>query len=181
MAPENFDPLSAIPSGGEEIRRVELREMEIIKGAETVILQLRNGMNLLNQAVSLAPYMYADEEYQFKRNMLFTRLVAHGHALAYHHVRRIILTIRRRAAAGELNRGLRLSLPYFDDRELALKDYEIEVIPPGRMMFVPAFVALAARREQENAGQLDSLGASTRMHLLAGLKSLEQAFDNRSR
>ncbi len=180
-AAENADSLSAIPAGGQEIRRMELRELESIKHAEAVILQLRKGMSRLNQAVSIAPYMYADEEFQRKRNILLTGLVAHGHALAYHHIRRIILTVRRRAGAGDLNRGLRLSLPYFDDRELLLRDYEIEVIPPGRTMFVPAFVALAARREQENVEQQDLLGASTRIHLLAALKNLEQAFDSRLR
>jgi hypothetical protein len=180
-AEENLDPLSAIPTGGEEIRREELREVESIGKAEAVVLQLWKGMSVLNQAVSIAPYMYADEEYQLKRNLLLAGLVAHGRALAYHHVRRIILTVRRRAGANDLNRGLRVSLPYFDDRELALKNYEMEVIPPGRTMFVPAFVALAAAREQEKVGQENSLSPSTRMHLLAGLKSLEQAFDNRPR
>ncbi len=156
-------------------------ETELLKKAEGAILRLRRAINNLHQAVSLAPYMYADEEFQTKRAVLLARLISLGHAYAHREVRGIVRTIWRRALENDLNRGLWLSVPYFDDRALELKDYEFEVIPPGRTMFVPAFVALAASREQERVEQQDSLSPSTRIHLLAELKSLEQAFDSRPR
>ena len=177
------DPIS--PQEGEgfhlEAAPENPEEADFIKAAEGNIIQLRRGINKLNQAVSLAPYMFADEEYQCKRDTLLTRLTSLGHAVAHHHVREIVRKIRHRADANDLNRGLRLSVPYFDDRVLEMKLHEFEVIPPGRTMFVPAFVAIAAANEQEKIGQQNSLSASTRVHLLAELKSLEQAFDSRPR
>jgi hypothetical protein len=148
--------------------------------AEEIIRRLRSTLSLLHQAVALAPYMYADEEYRYKRGVLLTRLVSGGHALAHRRGREIVAKIERRWRAGELDRGLSLSLPYFDDRALEMKLYDFEVIPAGRTMFLPAFVVLAARREQENVAQRESLSPSTRMHLVAELKGLEQAFDRPS-
>jgi hypothetical protein len=156
-------------------------EAELLRSGEESILRLRGGINRLHQAVSLAPYMYADEEYQSKRGVLLSRLVSLGHALAHREVRGMARRIWRRAQANDLNRGLSLSVPYFDDRLLELKLHEFEVIPPGRTMFVPAFVALAAAREQEKIGQDTSLSPSTRVHLVAELENLERAFDSRPR
>ena len=53
-----------------------------------------------------------------------------------------------------------------------------EVIPTGRIMFVPAFVVRAAREEQAKAAQDTRLNPSTRRHLLAELKLLEAAFED---
>jgi hypothetical protein len=78
--------------------------------------------------------------------------------------------------AQDLNRGLSLSLPYFDDQVLAMKMRDFEVIPAGRIMFVPAFVVRAARLEQAKAGQDTRLSVSTRKHLLIELKMLEEVF-----
>jgi hypothetical protein len=153
--------------------------LEGIRESDELILRLQRGLNTLHQAVSLAPYMYADEEYLFKQNVLLARLISAGHAVAHQHVLRIVDQIRRRAGADDLNRGLWLSVPYFDDRALEMKLREFDVIPPGRTFFIPAFVAVAAAREQENVEKQESLSPATRMHLLAELKCLEQAFGGR--
>jgi hypothetical protein len=147
-----------------------------IETVERKFSQYRRSVDTLYQALSLAPYIYTDEEYQAKRAGVLSRLIPLGHQLSHLHVRSIIDTIDRRAKANDLNRGLRLSLPYFDDRALEMKLYEFEVIPPGRTMFVPAFVALAAVREQEKIEQNDALSPSTRMHLLEEIKILQRAF-----
>jgi hypothetical protein len=51
-----------------------------------------------------------------------------------------------------------------------------EIIPTGRIMFVPAFVVRASRGEQAKVAQDTRLNASTRKHLLVQLKALEIAF-----
>jgi len=137
----------------------------------------RRFVDTLYQALSLAPYIYTDEEYQSKRAEVLSRLIPLGHRLSHLYVGRIIETIDRRAEAHDLNRGLRLSLPYFDDRALEMKLYAFEVIPAGRTMFVPAFVVLAAAREQEKIEQDAALDPSTRMHLLEEIKILQRAFE----
>jgi DNA-binding IclR family transcriptional regulator len=55
---------------------------------------------------------------------------------------------------------------------------ELEVIPAGRVMFVPAFVVKSAREEQAKVCDDTRLNASTRRHVLQQLKRLECAFDD---
>jgi hypothetical protein len=133
-------------------------------------------LSVLHAAVGVSPYMVADEEYQRKRYGILGQLVNQGRALAHYEVQEIIRTIKRRASSQDLNRGLSLSLPYFNDQTLAMENYSFEVIPAGRIMFVPAFVVRAAREQEAKIAQDTRLSQSTRKHLLSGLSALEEAF-----
>jgi hypothetical protein len=144
--------------------------------AEADIASMQRFLFVLHAAVSLAPYMVADEDYQRKRYGILGQLVNQGRALARFETRGIIHTIQRRAAASDLNRGLSLSLPYFDDQTLEMKTRDFEVIPGGRIMFVPAFVVRAARDEAVKVAQDTRLDPGTRRHLLDELAVLERAF-----
>jgi len=146
--------------------------------AEACIASMQQYLNTLHLAVSLAPYIYANEEYQHKHYGVLGQLVNQGRALARYQTDEIIHKIGRRAKANELNRGLALSWPYFDDQMLEMKLLDFDVIPAGRTLFVPAFVVLAARREQARVAQDMRLNESTRMHLLSELKTLERAFES---
>jgi len=148
-----------------------------IEEAEARVASMQNYVSALHLAVSLAPYIFADEEYQRKRSGMLVQLVNQGRALARYQTHDIIGRLGRKAVAHELDRGFSLSVPYFDDQALEREMYDFDVIPAGRTMFVPAFVVLAARREQNQLQQDARLSESTRMHLLAELKELEQAFD----
>ncbi|MCX6027118.1 MAG: hypothetical protein NTY23_12840, partial [Chloroflexi bacterium] len=53
---------------------------------------------------------------------------------------------------------------------------ELEVIPRGRVPFLPAFVVIAARLESEKASRENGLTATTREHLLGQLRRLDLAF-----
>jgi hypothetical protein len=123
--------------------------------------------------------MVVDEEYQQKRYGMLGQFINQGRAMARYRIREIIQTIQRRAAAQSLNRGLSLSLPYLDDQDLRMKMYPFEVIPAGRIMFVPAFVIRAVREEQAKVGQDTRLSQSTRKHLIVELNMLETAFETR--
>jgi hypothetical protein len=145
------------------------------------IASMQHFLQVLHTAVGLAAYFVADEEYQRKRYGMLGQLVNQGRALAMYQTEGIIRTIKRRAAAGDLNRGLSISLPYFDDQSLKMKEYPFEVIPPGRIMFVPAFVVRAAQEEAVKVAQDTRLSASTRNHILAELCVLENAFESRKK
>jgi hypothetical protein len=145
--------------------------------AEACIASMQRYLGTLHLAVSLAPYIFADEEYQRKRYGMLGQLINQGRSLARYWTGEIIGKIQRKAAVGELDRGLSLSLPYFDDQMLEMRMLEFEVIPVGRTMFVPAFVVLASRREQAKVTQDTHLSHSTRIHLLAELKTIEKAFE----
>jgi hypothetical protein len=145
--------------------------------AEADLASMQRFLAVLHAAVSLAPYIVVDEEYQQKRYGMLGQLVNQGRAMARYQCQEIIRTIKRRASANDLNRGLSLSLPFFDDQTLEMKTHDFEVIPAGRIMFVPAFVVRAARREQAMVAQDTRLSPSTRKHLMDGLQTLEQAFE----
>lgn len=144
--------------------------------AEAHIASMQGFVRILHAASSLAPYMIADETYQQKRYGMLGQLVNQGRALARFQTRAIIATIRRRAIANDLNRGLSLSLPYFDDQDLELKTRDFDIIPAGRIMFIPTFVVLAANKELAKVEQDTRLSRSTRNHLAEELRMLESAF-----
>jgi len=149
--------------------------------ANAHVKSMQRFMEVLFLAVALAPYISADEEYGQKRYGMLGQLINQGRALAIYQTKEIITRIRERAAAGSLNRGLRLSLPYFDDQELRLDISKFEVIPAGRIMFVPAFVVRAVRQEEAKVSQDTRYNPSTRKHLLHLLDLLERAFETENR
>lgn len=147
-----------------------------LKEAEAHLASMQNFTNILHAASALAAYIVADPEYQKKRYGMLGQMVNQGRALARYKTREIIAKIKERAEANNLNRGLSLSLPYFDDQELKLENSSFEVIPAGRIMFVPAFVVRAVRQEAAKVAQDTRFNPSTRRHLLSELAMLEQAF-----
>ncbi len=149
-----------------------------IKEAEAQLASMQRFMDVLHIALSLAPYIVADDEYQHKRYGMLGQLINQGRTLARYETIDIVTTIKQRAAHHQLNRGLSLSLPYFDDQTLTLELNNFEVIPAGRIMFVPAFVVRAAREEQAKISEDTRLSTLTRKYLLAELKMLEEAFED---
>jgi hypothetical protein len=147
-----------------------------VQEAEAHLASMQRFVGVLHAAVSIAAYMVADEEYQRKRYGILGQMVSQGRALARHQTLEIVATIQQRAAAQSLNRGLSISLPYFDDQALTMKTYWFRVIPAGRIMFVPAFVVRAAREEQVKVAQDTRLSPSTRKYLLEELALVEEAF-----
>lgn len=147
-----------------------------IAEAEAYLASMQRFMTILHTAVALAPYMVASPSYQQKRYGMLGQLINQGRALAHYQTNDIIHTIKYRAQTHELNRGLSLSLPYFDDQLLEICLHNFEVVPAGRIMFVPAFVVRASRQEQAQVAQDTRLSFSTRKYLLAQLKMLEEAF-----
>jgi len=140
------------------------------------LASMQKYLDILFTARSLAPYIVEDEEFQRKRYGMLGQLVNQGRALAFHMTQTIIATIKERAAAQSLNRGLGLHLPFFDDQDLRIEYHDFVVIPAGRIMFVPAFVVRAVQDEQAKVSQDTRLSLSTRKHLLSELASLEEAF-----
>lgn len=104
--------------------------------------------------------------------------IERGRQLARLAVEELAREISRRAALGRLNRGLSISLPFFDDAAMQLRRREITIIPRGRVLFVPAFVALAARREAERVRRDASLSTTTSDHLLEELRWLGSVFES---
>jgi hypothetical protein len=149
-----------------------------VKEAEAHLQSMQHYVMILHRALSLAPYMSANEEYQHKRYGILGQLINQGRALANFKTNEIISEIKGRVEKQSLNRGLSVTLPYFDDQTIELEKSNIEIIPAGRIMFFPAFVVRASRNEQVKVAQDTRFNASTRKHLLAQLKNLETAFES---
>jgi hypothetical protein len=144
--------------------------------AEAKLASMQRFMQVLRTAIELAPYMVADEVYQEKKYGMLGQLVNQGRLLALYQARQIISIIERRSAADDLNRGLSISLPYFNDQALEIHIHNFMVIPAGRIKFARAFVVSAVRDEEAKVAQDTRLNPSTRKHLLIELRSLENAF-----
>jgi hypothetical protein len=149
-----------------------------VKEAEAHVQSMLRYTTVLHRALSLAPYISASEEYQLKRYGILGQLINQGRALANFKTAEIMREIRARAEKQSLNRGLSITLPYFDDQTLQMDTTNFEIIPAGRIMFVPAFVVRASRGEQVKVAQDTRLNSSTRKHLLGQLKTLETAFQS---
>jgi hypothetical protein len=147
-----------------------------VEEAEAHVVSMQRYAAILHRAVSLTAYMVASEEYQRKRYGILGQLINQGRALARYRTQEIIGEIRSRAENQDLNRGLSITLPYFDDQNLEMDKLRFEVIPAGRIMFVPAFIVRASRGEQAKVAQDTRLNPSTRKHLLDQLRTLEAAF-----
>jgi hypothetical protein len=100
-----------------------------------------------------------------------------GRELARLQVLEMIRKIQIRARAERLNRGLTVSLPFFDDAGQELRWRELVMIPRGRIPFVPAFVVVAARQEAARVQREPGLSDATRAHLIGLLEMLAQAFE----
>jgi hypothetical protein len=146
--------------------------------ANAHIISMQHFLTILFAARSLAPYTVADDEFEKKRYGMLGQLVNQGRALARYQTREIIRTIKERAKAQSLNRGLSLSLPYFDDQDLRIESHNFVIIPAGRIMFVPAFVVRAALEERAKIAQDTRFSHATRMHLMAELQMLGDAFES---
>ena len=148
-----------------------------VKEAEAHIQSMQRYVMILHRALSLAPYISVNEEYRRKRYGILGQLINQGRSLANFKTKEIISEIKRRVEKQSLNRGLSVTLPYFDDQTLVMDKSSMEIIPAGRIMFIPAFVVRAVHQEQGKVSQDTRLNQSTRKHLLHLLDLLEQAFE----
>ncbi len=147
-----------------------------VQEAEAHIQSMQHYVMILHRALSFAPYMSVDEEYQQKRYGILGQLINQGRLLANFKTNQIVFEIQQRVENQSLNRGLSITLPYFNDQTLVMDRTNLEIIPAGRIMFIPAFVVRATRGEQAKVAQDTRLNVSTRRHLLIQLKNLETAF-----
>jgi hypothetical protein len=134
-------------------------------------------IRIFRDVVALAPYVVASKGFQQKRYRLLGPWIKQNRELAQYETMEIIHALRRLGKDLTLQRGLRISLPYFDDQELALKLYEVNVIPACRIGFDPGFVAAAALSECEKIAQDDHFSPTTRNHLLNQLRLLETSLN----
>lgn len=151
-----------------------------VQEIEVHIAAMQSYLELLKNAVTIAPYMVADETYQRKRFGILGQLVNQARAMGRYQTRQSIATIRSRIHGNTLNRGLHLDLPYFDDQSLVMRSHKMEVVPGGRIQFSEAFIVRAMHLEGSRVARNTNLSHSTRKHLLNQFEILERAFKNQT-
>lgn len=151
--------------------------VENIEAAEFCIASLQNYLGILRWAVMLAPYMVVDSVYRQKYYGILGQFVNQSRAICNYWTNEIIATIRRRSGSNRLNRGLSLTIPYFDDQAVVLRKLEFGIIPPGRVMFVPAFLIMAVQEQITMVRHNTTLNFSTRKHLLDQLERIVKSFE----
>ena len=151
-------------------------QAEDLQEAKTIIDSMQCYLSVLNAAVYLAPYIVVDGDYQNKYYGMLARLVNQGRALASYQVELVCQTIQSRSSSNELDRGLSISMPFFNDLSLEMETYDFDIIPRGRVLFVPAFVVLAVRAQATKVLQNTRLSQTTRKSILQELCIIERAF-----
>ncbi len=149
--------------------------------AEGYIENMQRYLQILHVAADLKPSITVDRVYQQKRCGMLGQLVNQGRALARFQTLDIIQTIKARAKRNNLNRGLSISMPYFNDQLLQMGVLPLEIIPAGRIMFARAFVVKAVHEEITRVAQDTRLSSSTRKYLLENLRLFEVAFARSAR
>jgi len=149
--------------------------------AEGYIENMQRYLRILHVAADLKPSITVDRVYQQKRYGMLGQLVNQGRALARYQTLDIIQTIKARAKRNTLNRGLSISMPYFNDQLLQMGVLPLEIIPAGRIMFARAFVVKAVHEEITRVAQDTRLSSSTRKYLLENLRLFEVAFARSAR
>lgn len=147
-----------------------------IEEARSCLASMQRYVRLLQAAEMLAPYVVADPVYQQKRYGMLGQLINQGRAYARYQTIQMINLIKERSSHNELNRGLSLNLPYFDEQALEMKTLSFEVIPYGRILYVNAFIVLAVRQELATVARNIHLDPNTRKYLMAELHMFESSF-----
>jgi hypothetical protein len=83
--------------------------------------KMQHYLSILKAAGRLAPYIGVDEDFHRKQVGILAQLINQGHAMARHLNGLMIRMIQRRVAENSLNRGMSLSLPYFDDQAMEIR------------------------------------------------------------
>ena len=118
----------------------------------------------------LAPYMVTDEEYQRKRYGILGQLVNQGRALANYEVEEIIKKIKCRASSHELDRGLSLNLPYFNDQYIGVGELSLRY-HPGREGYVcPSICRIGSPSARSESGSRYPLEPIHTQALIDGIK-----------
>ncbi len=141
-----------------------------------ILHKMEKYLHALRQACAIDRCIQADPAFQERFYGMGEQLTHQGRELANVMVIDLIKEIRARSNRNELNRGFTLSVPFFDDLELALRMHDFEVIPRGRIVFEPAFVVEAARKQQAVIAQDQDLSPNTQKYLLDNLRMIEKSF-----
>lgn len=137
---------------------------------------MENYMHRLLLVLAIDPAITEEKAFQQRYYGMVSQWTHQGRAYAQYQTLQIIRTIRQRAQQNSLNRGLSLSLPFFDDQAMELRTFDFEVIPPGRILFEPFFVVQAVEDAKARVSIDPSFNDTTRQHLLAELELLQKSF-----
>lgn len=143
---------------------------------EQFMSQIYNQIQLLATAFVIEPAVLEEARFQSFYSSVIHQWVIQCQAYVENLMKQIIQKIQRRVAENSLNRGLSLSLPYFDYQAMQINNLEIEIIPKARIPFRPEFIFQAVQETKEKINNDSKLDTETRSHLMEELDLLDKSF-----
>ena len=145
--------------------------------ADALVRRLSDGLQWLGTVERLFPGWITHDRYNEELEALSSCLIEQGRALAMHYTRQIVSEVQHSWWSGKLTRGLTLYIPYLDENRFRMRQYDVVVIPTGRILFRPEFVVGACRVSQHKVRKDAALSQATRWQLLSQLELIIQAFE----
>lgn len=146
--------------------------------AEHRIQAIEATLQSLLSAMALDPDIVEEEAFRSRYTALLAQWVEQGRAYSEYLTKVIVSTIRQRENQHTLNRGLTISLPYFDDQRLEIRYLDLEIVPAGRIAFEEVFLLQAVQKAKQFVFNDSKLSPTTRQHILAELAFLENSFSD---
>ncbi|GAB4475635.1 MAG: hypothetical protein Kow0088_12650 [Anaerolineales bacterium] len=140
------------------------------------LANLRANLEMLSIALAFEPAITESQLFAIRYQKAVQQLISRGRSYAQQLSLKMIQTLRQRAERNDLNRGVSVSVPYFDDQKLDLCFYQLQIIPPGRIPFEETYVVQAAQQAKQKVTHDQSLNTETRQHLYEQLDLLEKSF-----
>ncbi|MGB9639533.1 MAG: hypothetical protein ACPL3P_04800 [Anaerolineales bacterium] len=151
---------------------LELSEAEINQRMQ----RLQDYIHQLFLILAIEPAMMDDGDFQACYWGMANQWRQQGKAFAHYQTLQIVRSIRKRVEDNSLNRGLSISLPYFDDQALEIRLFDFEVIPPGRILFDPNFMIDAVEISKQRVKDDISFDEITKENIISELDFLQKAF-----
>jgi hypothetical protein len=145
--------------------------------ADKIASQLSTYIDHLNIVEQIYPGWTASDDYNELYAALTAQLTEQGRYLAGYYTDQIVAELQTRWQRREVIRGLTLHIPYLDEKIYRMMQYEIVVIPTGRIPFRPEFIVGACRVEQQKVRKNHQFSQATRWQLISQLDDLIQAFE----
>ena len=147
------------------------------EGVSAVVERLSSYVQWMQFIDQIYPAWTADDLYNAKYSHLIQHLTALGRALAADETQQMIIDLVALWQGGDSLRGLKLLIPYLDERNYRMQTYPVIVIPSQRIPFRPEFVVGACRVEEQRVRKNPQLSQATRWQLISQLDSVLQTFE----
>ncbi len=148
-----------------------------IDAAKGIVNDMTSVVRWMRDAEALFPGWGVDDSFNETYVRLTGRLVAAGRALALWQTQTIIADLLTRYKTHQFLNGLKLYIPYLDERLYQMTEYPLDVVPSARIPFYPELLVSACRLAERDVRADPHFSQATRWQLLSQLDLLLHTFE----